>query len=149
MKDRRIAEPFLLTWPVHPSGYVWEQKKTKITGTDWYLVPRDSGELPRTYEPILESTGLFRMFGDLSIDRNLIAAFADVYGFIGLSARPGETPYLFAESLSQWVDEILRMKQLVALWESLRKSDSSQLANVIHWKDGAFYYDLGQIVRPT
>jgi hypothetical protein len=146
------------SWPVHEGGYGWG---APVPGSycpedeGWYrpLIPVDAAPRVRRYEPLREHSALFRTFGDLDIglEGEGIVKFANQYGLLG---RPPagyrlEVPGLQVADgfLAEWDldwfwrESISSMRDLVHLWDLLRK-DRKRLRDHVRWEgDRTHGYD--------
>ena len=144
MKYRQVEDPLKLIWPKFPSGYVW--RSGNKGDKERYLMPSNPNEQPMGYEPLLQYTGLFRDFSELSLTEDAFRDFANSYGLLGL-AHDVNRPHLLAESSFEWNDSVLRMRPLVALWRAIQTGNTHALASIGKWKDGEFLYEVGDSVR--
>lgn len=153
---KTYREPLTITWGVHDGGYRWVN--TPITRSEgastWFLVPASDDKKMNSYKPLENQRGLFITFAELSLDRESIKAFADQHGLLGLSERAARRryptqPHPLAEDLKDWEYSILCIKELVALWSTLRRCDFSNLSAAFMWKKGSVRYDLSKLMSST
>ena len=141
MKDRSINPPFAFPQQrVYPSGYQWKWLAgTARAGaaasraprlTFWHLVPVDSDESPRRYDPFTENA-LFRTFAAIPPEREAIAEFARKYGLLGVAAPDIKGEDRFAESLMVWDREISAMWKCVSLWEPIAGRQIDRLREIV------------------
>lgn len=156
MRKREIRSPFEFTWSVPAQGFKWAGavRLKGLTG-DTFLVEKQVGPPFRRllYKPLLDCTGLFRIFSQVLPTHQGVLEFANQYGqlwgrYTVVSAQSklprGGQPGSFAkgETLDAWVKEISLMKALLCLWDAAKMGETGTLAKWIHWHDGEVSYDL-------
>lgn len=115
---------------VSQSGYEW-----RMESGEPFLVPLDPRAERRRYDPLAETTALFREFADLSMSEDSILGFANMYGSMGrfLASHRPDILRKYGESRSQWFYKINEMKIAVGLWDMVQNKDSDGLARHIQW----------------
>jgi hypothetical protein len=117
------------TWPVAVKGYEWRD-----------MIPEPvlravKPGLVRYFEPMdRDHTGLFRAFAEIELTKDGIRSFANQYGQLGaaveiLHGREGPMatlPIQAMEHLSEWQDQIGRMREALGLWELVRSGEGGQ-----------------------
>ena len=133
---------FDLSWSV-AEGYEWfapskAERLSDVPGAGWVLreVPDRTA---RSYQPLVDATGLFRTFAAVKPTKNGVLAFASEYGLLGippyLDPDPREVPDSLAgeqvvgEWLSAWIAHILVIKDAVEVevWDLVAKKDERGL----------------------
>ena len=132
--------PFSFIWKVDPRGHRW------IKGENGLLLVPNSGLDPagrspfdrhlRTYEPLLERTGLFRELASIAATKTEVQAFADRFGLLGVGKTTvvkteSGLQSVRGESLADWEQEILELKMAVQIWDMLNSGNSSSLNDLM------------------
>jgi hypothetical protein len=107
----------------------------------------------RWYAPLRDEPALFRTFADTEATEAGVLQFANRFGLLG-----GHAAFMFdvrgpfsneeddfdvrnqAEPLSNWIREILAMRQAVALWDIASGGDRAGLADLFIWTSGVLTY---------
>jgi hypothetical protein len=141
-----------MTWPIFRS-YTWIFSWEIGSGT-WFLAPgpdATTSSIERWYDP-MQSPALFRAFAETSTSRDGIAAFAQQWGSLVMESGDDQTTSAapFAVSLQRWQQEIVAMRQMLALWDLVQADDREGLAERIFWRQvsdssKAVLYDSGQV----
>lgn len=113
----------------------------------------DPTEVLRDYEPLEQFTGLFRIFFETPPTPTGILGFARRFGFLtdreetdlsfGQLYVPelyGERVPVHAESLRDWLEQILRMNEAVSLWQLAKTGDVKGLSKYLRWSGGVLGY---------
>jgi hypothetical protein len=153
-----IEEDFY--WYVQPGAYCWgagavfgdetEYPPGEIPpalGVGYYPAPK-AGRL-RRYAPLVERTGLFRVFGETAPTERAVYAFVGRFGHL-LSARTYRKPLgrtrgpageavvealaPHAERLKLWREEILTMRHAVTVWQRLEAAEHAKLERHLRWE---------------
>jgi hypothetical protein len=147
---------FGFTWeaPAPGSGYVLDEWQPSFRapgrprlGEPEPVIVAPEGMGLRTYEPLRDETGLFRIFADTEPTPEGALAFANLYGLLGdhgliadLRERlswPYETlGWEYEYSARFWVGLILEVRSLVGLWDAAREGDRGRLAGFVRWHEG-------------
>jgi hypothetical protein len=143
-----MSDLFDFRWEVPEDGYQWitaiapygshgkGSPKEDLFLTDGILL---GGSFRRRfYSPLRHNRGLFRNFAEVQPTQEGIRAFANLYGHLGgdlskhliLPNKLGGS----GEELSAWQNEIVTMRQTVALWDMVQQSDTQGLARYIEWE---------------
>jgi hypothetical protein len=119
---------------VNRSGYMWSDDRGVAFNNpnaphEIMLVPIDRSG---TLDPIrpLDIVGLFNIFGDTEPTQPGIQDFANRYGLLSSFFFP----YEMSMELSDWVDEISKMRDAIILWDRYLNQDGAnadQLAKLI------------------
>ncbi len=162
MKERSLKNPspYVCNWRVPRAGFKWitasaSGKPPKRFLVENFLPPYRAYEA-QAYDPIRSCTALFRNFAALEVSEESFLRFANEYGALGISNHnwlrvdwaelqvvPGashspDNPILnsgtFGESFSDWVDEVLWMRGLIFLWDSINRADLAGLGKVIAYE---------------
>jgi hypothetical protein len=148
-------------WRIPSTGYQWVRAKTapgeQLQATDRFLIAEAlPGELTNVieYTPLQERNALFVTFAEVDLSEPAIRSFANEFGWLGgdvavdilMDRRDDLTsvgvPVTIGEPLTKWTAEILSMRRMMSLWNSLKKPDLAPLGRFIHWKDDdGVYYD--------
>jgi hypothetical protein len=104
------------------------------------LIEPQEGAGYRTYSPLREETGLFRIFADTEQTPEGCLSFAVRYGLLERygplechrANLPGSPPK--SELVLEWLREIRLLKYLVTLWELARDGDEKSLAGFVRWE---------------
>lgn len=97
------------------------------------------------YAPLERDTGLFRTFVSTPPTKEGIQTFASRYGPLGgdltvhiilPNNKSGN-----GETLSAWREEIIAMRQAVALWDMVHNNDEQSLKKHVQWREGGVHYD--------
>jgi hypothetical protein len=159
---------FQFRWDVSEDDYKIVEVPDTVTRTLKQRVLTDGvavGSLhsARTYYPLQNNSGLFKIFGELDLTERAICDFANRFGFlgieltwIGLEDKPttdseGKPAHLvgWGEPIANWFDQIDKMKRVLCLWESARRADKAELEKSIKWTgDGEVRYEYGTPEQP-
>ena len=143
-------------WTVSTEGHEWvegfpalsdnprdESEKTKKLDylTDRQPIGTRSRSI-RPYKPLVEYTGLFRIFAATMPSYETIREFADRFGLLGGDSATeaftlevtGKQPILPGERPAPWFQQMHSMKRLIELWDLVRHEDVDQLKELIIWK---------------
>jgi hypothetical protein len=102
----------------------------------------------RTYFPLADETGLFRVFAETDLSPEAVLDFANRYGPLGLRNPEGGVPP--PEALRTWRGLILEMRYLVRLWDEARRGDAAALAQSVGWDEragGVIYRSVPEVLR--
>lgn len=115
---------------VSQSGYEWMMESGEP-----FLTPIDPRAERRRYDPLVETTALFREFADLSMSADSILGFANKYGSMRrfVASRRPEVLRKYGESRSEWFYRMNDMKIAVGLWDMVQSKDLDGLARHIQW----------------
>ena len=133
---------FEFEWRVPVQGFEWVKVKPtkleriiRVRGSEWVLVANPSpqwryGEEPprRTYEPLRESTGLFRQFVEVRQTKQGVLEFANKFGLLGTvpyieAASESHPDEVRGEQLADWTKHIQALKDAVQVWDLVEKGD--------------------------
>ena len=106
------------------------------------LVPRVSASSGKAELEPYTPDSHERLFLDLAAvapEADAILDFANRFGALGLRYRRNRDPQLgYVELLSEWGEEIDRLKQALTLWKALHDGDQEMLRTLIRWdRNGA------------
>jgi len=157
----RASQPFEFVWEFPKSGFEcvqarpWKDLAAEGPGeADIFLTEKFAAGVKRgirRYKPLEHTTGLFKQFGDAEPTQEGVIDFANHYGCLGggfsgfILRGPEEDrdaspqPLLPGERLSDWQNEIVRMRRLLALWEATRANNLGELQKIIRWEDTAVF----------
>jgi hypothetical protein len=150
-------------WFVQPGAYRWGAgavfgdeaeypgEVPPALGVGYYPAPK-AGRL-RRYAPLVERTGLFRVFGETAPTEQGALGFADRFGLL-LSARTYQKPLgrtrgpaageavvealaPHAERLKLWREEILTMRHAIVVWQRLEAGEHAELGRHLRWERDA------------
>jgi hypothetical protein len=101
------------------------------------------------YAPLRDKPALFRTFADTPVTMEGVLEFANRYGMLGgVHADPqrqeGQSGFIGAvvfESITAWAQQILLMRQAVALADIAAAGDSETLRNLFFWDTDALIYN--------
>jgi hypothetical protein len=96
----------------------------------------------RPYQPLIEFSGLFRMFAATDPTDEGIKRFADRFGPIGgakdshpiVLDQKGEQPLMSGETKEFWLKHMYPLKRLIELWDMIHYEDLAGLQSLIRWK---------------
>ena len=140
MKQQVPFNPVYFQWDVPTGGHRWVRAATNDEPNPKRYLTDEIGlgsrglEVTRHY-PLAAHTGLFRDFAGVEPTEDGVATFAEEFGLLGgecarlihpTDEPPG--PVYHGELLASWVGEVLRMRQLLALWGALNESKIDDLA---------------------
>jgi hypothetical protein len=142
-----MAEIEGFRWLVYTAGYTIVRARQREWPQSRDLVPMvcrpdDAGSETNLATP-LDNPALFRRFADTPLDEDGVLQFANRYGLLGghvtvetdvrlppSTEFPRES-FKTAEPVSAWLNSILRMRQVVALWDMLASGDTQGAQQVI------------------
>jgi hypothetical protein len=151
-------------------GCIWLEVLVRV------LTPPPSATDVREYAPLRSEPTLFITFAETEPTEAGILGFANRFGMLGLAREDILTPPLpgvpnkdrlpalellqrrtiaplLGEPLERWASEIDSMRQLVRLWEILRRDDPAEIARHIKWRKhkkevSVFYHVDASIPEP-
>ncbi len=159
---RRKPIPAEFLWLLSSGGYSW-QNGTSTTGIvgRWLVMEPETVEVAprvvasivadralnsRSYQPLREYTGLFRIFAKTKPTEEGVLAFANRFGGlfsesaednphgrVYLGSKPPSDPryFLHGEQLEQWAAAIGEMQRIVSLWDAIKAGDDSWLRSML------------------
>ncbi len=146
--QRQIAE---FGWRVAEAGYEWKQS----VGSKQHLYERNiPGKGSRIYRPLVDTPGSFLEFAELR-GKDDIREFADQYG--ALFDKYSDDDHIEEKStfwsvgaacgtaLMVWQREIVDMRILIAILESITSNRMADLKQIVAWKGSAVKY---RVVTP-
>jgi hypothetical protein len=152
-----VAEEF--RWPVASAGYSWRtaqrrEAKRRERQAIPILLPTEAKQGTTWYMPMSDEPALFRVFADTQTTRDGIKDFADRFGLLGCGSRfsdelfaqillseRGLPTVLTPEPLSDWLSQVLSMRQAVALWDMVAAGNIAGLAQVVFWRNGGLQFE--------
>ena len=157
-------------WDVPSEGFRWVDAYSfgrDVNSVLERFLISNSSEAWRRYWPLEDAPGLFRSFADLDPSEKGILDFASRYGALGVSqgieiptqksGEPGGDEEAFdfdfgnGERFSQWVDEVMGLRQVLRVWDALQVLAVDELQSWFRVEDfhGALraVYDAGQPLR--
>ncbi len=146
-----MREIFEFEWDVPDGGFQWVDATVFLSGSKQsthekprrMLTPADTRVryMARVYRPLSEYPGLFHTFAETQPNEDAILAFANAHGSLGGEAaglfgnpqgKDKPSPVRIGEPLDRWVDEIITLRQTLALWEMVQKEDREGLSAQRH-----------------
>jgi hypothetical protein len=150
-----LAATFDFAWhaPVNPQrAYVWRDKVLALADEgpclaltdDALTLPFADETLWRTYYPLRDETGLFRMLAEVERQPEPILNFANRYGRLGRGVEETRDEQLLrrgrlvtsptvVETLDGWRGAISWLQYVVRLWDRVRENDHQALTEMIRW----------------
>ena len=147
MLKKHREEPFDFVWAVPKEGCQWIRGVSVTPGQEREK-PSDyisngvpfSGlmDMGTPYRPLHEYSALFRSFALTVPTKDGILGFANSYGVLGLPSSVSIVPagrrgggYIFTgEPHGDWVNEILKMREIVQLWDLIHRSPFKEKAQL-------------------
>ena len=159
--DSRTGPLKEFVWKVHKAGYGWFRPSMHGEPPRWVISSGVDGETEsrhsKSYEPLKDEPGLFRAFANVVPHREEILGFVNQHGLLGSATiectiTDPESRSISAgvESLRDWMTEILFMREMVQLWDSVQGRDEKSIRRKIRWFRRGAWFDntrVGSIPR--
>lgn len=138
-KTADVSRAFQFAWEVPKSGYRVEncyrldsRMRRDGKAEPMLVEPTPSGisRMIKIRRPLKESTGLFLEFADMNLTPDAVVRFANQHGTLGKPLTQMVAPSghgakfaLHGVPIAAWFAEVSAIRQLVSLWDPLRKPE--------------------------